>query len=117
MLVVFILSLVIAASCSQTGDDGAQKDVYAGGYSRNSLSVPVPGYWKNGDWIGLTPLDVSKDSIVYSLVVSNGDVYAGGYSTNSSDVQVPGYWKNGEWIGLTPLDVSKDSGVRLLFIY
>ena len=90
ILVVFILSLVIAASCSQTGDDRAQKDIYAGGYSRNSLDVQVPGYWKNGEWNGLTPLDVSNNSYVNSLIVSDGDIYAGGFSRNSSDVQVRG---------------------------
>ena len=70
ILVVFILSLVIAASCSQTGEDRVQKDIYAGGYSRNSSDVVVPGYWRNGDWIGLPPLDVSRDSGVRLLFIN-----------------------------------------------
>jgi len=28
----------------------------------------IPGYWKNGEWNGLTPLDASKSSSVKSLV-------------------------------------------------
>jgi hypothetical protein len=78
-------------------------DVYAAGYSTKGSIVCVPGYWKNGTWNGLSPLDATKDSMVFSLVVSGGDVYAAGYSTNSSYNLVPGYWKNGNWIGLTPL--------------
>lgn len=43
--------------------------IYAEGFSRNGSGVGVPGYWKNGVWIGLTPLDSAQDSFVYSLVV------------------------------------------------
>ena len=84
-------------------------DVYAAGCSFNSSNVEVAGYWKNGAWNGLTPLDPTKNSNATSLAVSGSDVYAAGYSQNSSSVMVPGYWKNGAWNGLTPLDATKDS--------
>ncbi len=70
----------------------------------------------NGTWTGLPPLDATKDSDVWSLVVSGSDVYAGGGSYNSSGVVVAGYWKNGTWIGLPSLDATRDSNVRSLVV-
>ena len=90
--------------------------VYAGGYCINSADVRVAGYWKNGTWVGLTPLDATKRSQVESLFVSGDDVYAGGYSVNSSDVRVAGYWKNGTWVGLTDPDPAQDSEVDSVFV-
>jgi hypothetical protein len=90
--------------------------VYAGGYSINSSDVRVAGYWKNGTWIGLTPLDATRRSTINSLVVSGGDVYAGGENRNSLGVIVPGYWKNGTWIGLTQPDPTKDGWVYSIFV-
>jgi hypothetical protein len=64
----------------------------------------MPGYWKNGTWVGLTPLPTldTKSSSVISLVISGSDVYAGGYCDDVSGKYVPGYWKNHTWVGLTP---------------
>jgi hypothetical protein len=91
-------------------------DFYAAGYSRNSSNVMVPGYWKNGAWNGLTPLDAGIDSYVYSMVLNRGDVYVGGRSNNSSNVMVPGYWENGTWVSLAPLDSARDSHVHSLVV-
>jgi len=91
-------------------------EVYAAGYSTNSSSVLLAGYWKNGARTGLSPLGATKNSYLYSLVVSGSDVYAAGYSTNSSSVLLAGYWKNGARTGLSPLDETKSSWVRSLVV-
>ncbi len=64
----------------------------------------MPGYWKNGGWVGLTPLPTldPKGSSVTSLDVVGSDIYAGGYCDDVSGKYVPGYWKNGAWVGLVP---------------
>jgi hypothetical protein len=74
--------------------------VYVAGVLRSSSDVLVPGYWKDGTWVGLTPLSESRDASANSITVSGSDVYVAGYSKNSSDVKVAGYWKNGTWVGL-----------------
>ncbi len=109
--------IVLVTGCNLSGDRGnVGPDVYAGGYSINSSDVIVPGYWKNGTWNGLPPLDATKTAWVSSLVVDGTDVYVGGYCVNSSDVRVPGYWKNGTWNGLPPLDATKDAYVLSLVV-
>ncbi|MCB1144278.1 MAG: hypothetical protein H7A24_17470 [Leptospiraceae bacterium] len=90
--------------------------VYAGGYSTNSSSVLIPGYWKNGTWTALSQLDSSKSALVKCIFVSGTDVYASGYSTNSSNVQVAGYWKNGTWTSLSQIDTSKNSSGEAIFV-
>lgn len=85
-----------------TSNEASEPVVYAGGTSMNSSGVLVAGYWKNGTWIGLTPLDATKNCKCHTLFVSGSDVYAGGENRNSLSVIVPGYWKNGAWIDLTP---------------
>ena len=103
VLIVFLVAgvIVLVSGCNLSGDRGnVGPDVYAGGACVNSSDVFVPGYWKNGTWNGLPPLDATKYARVFSLVVDGTDVYAGGRSINSSDVFVPGYWKNGTWNGL-----------------
>ena len=87
--------------------------IYAGGNSSNSSGILVPGYWKNGTWIGLPQLSPLKWAKVKSLVVSGNDVYAGGYSINSMDVWVPGYWKNGDWFELPRMTSSTGSVLSL----
>ncbi len=72
VLIVFLVAgvIVLVSGCNLNGDPGnVGPDVYAGGYSRNSSDVDVPGYWKNGTWNGLPPLDATKDAYVLSLVV------------------------------------------------
>jgi len=78
--------------------------------------VTVPGYWKNGAWVGLSPLSAAKSTGVTSLAVSGTDVYAGGYSNNASNVVVPGYWKNGTWTGLPTLSTTKNAFVTSLAV-
>lgn len=46
-----------------------QTDVWVGGNSTNASDVQVPGYWKNGVWNALEPIDVTKDSWCSSIVV------------------------------------------------
>jgi len=88
--------------------------IYAGGSSSNSSGIPVPGYWKNGTWIGLTQPSLLKWAEVRSLVVSGNDVYAGGSSSITSGIQVPGYWKNGYWVELPQLTSSTGSVLSLV---
>jgi len=90
--------------------------VYAGGYSESSSNVAVAGYWKNGSWNGLPPLNTGSESLVYSIQLSGGDVYAGGYSKTSANAAVAGYWKNGMWTALPVLDAAYDSQVFAMFI-
>jgi len=95
--------------------------VYAGGYSYNSSSVSVPGYWVDDGatnvWHGQTPLDTSKESIVMAIAVEGSDVYAAGYSTNSSGVKAPGYWLNdGAFQELEPLDSSQSCDVETIMV-
>ncbi len=113
----FLFGIFVLIGCKLSGDRGnVGPDVYAGGSCINSSDVDVPGYWKNGTWNGLPPLDVTKDAWVLSLVVDGTDVYAGGHGRNSSDVSVPGYWKNGTWNGLPPLDATKGAYVHSLVV-
>jgi hypothetical protein len=69
-------------------------DVYA------SCSHGQPGYWLNGNWVYLTPLDVGAYSQVNCLAVSGSNFSVGGYSTNSSGSTIPGYWLNGSFVSL-----------------
>ena len=110
----------LIANCSSPGggDDGGGSTsplIYAGGY-RIGPSAPIAGYWISGSWHGLTPLDVTLDSVVYSLVVAGSDVYAAGFSMIPPVVEVAGYWLNGTWHGLTPLDATNHSSVLSLIV-
>ncbi len=75
--------------------------VYYAGYSRNSSSVMVPGYWNAGAWTALSVLDSAKSGYATNSFVAGSDFYLCGYSINSSNLMVPGYWKNGTWSALT----------------
>jgi hypothetical protein len=55
------------ASCPSPAGGTPERAVPAAGISRNTSGVTVPSYWKNAIWTGLTPLDSTKDSVVYSL--------------------------------------------------
>ena len=101
-------------------------DVYAGGYiikfdpsipsEYEVASITVPGYWKNGKWVGLSVLASKKSSSVETIFVAGDDVYTGGYSTDRSNNSVAGYWKNGKWVGLSVLASKKSSTVKTIII-
>ncbi len=93
------------------------KSVYIGGYSTNSSSVQVAGYWKDGVWNALTPLDATKNSSVQFITIFEGSVYAAGFSKNSSGTNIPGYWKDGVWNELPALDPAQDSSVWSMAFY
>ena len=88
------LSLLMAILCT----------AILGCHTSAQTELSMPGYWKNGVWVGLPPLPTldPRSSSVTSLLVSGSDVFAGGYSDNSAGMLAPGYWKNGSWVGLTP---------------
>ncbi len=44
-------------------------DVYAGGACVNSSGALVAGYWKDGNWVGLTNPDDSSEAFVYELAI------------------------------------------------
>jgi len=44
-------------------------DIYLGGFKDTSSDVARAGYWKNGVWNALTPIDSREHSAVYSLFV------------------------------------------------
>lgn len=90
--------------------------VYAGGYSTTSSGIMVPGYWANGVWHRLTPLNSKKDSMVQSLFVFGTTVYAGGYCVDGDGIKVPGYWVNRTWHRLASLDPSQDSLVNSVVV-
>ena len=104
-LVITALILMASGIAKVDGDT----IVYAGGYSSDSVGVAAAGYWRNGAWVGLPPLDKRHHSYVASLVVLGTDVYAGGGSWDSQGIPVAGYWKNGTWVGLPSLDEWRDS--------
>ncbi len=92
---------------------------YVGGISATNLDgSSIPGYWRDGTWVGLPLLSPEGLSVVTSLVVDgkDRDVYAGGFSYNSSGVDVPGYWKNGSWVGLPPLEDNLSAQVYSLVV-
>ena len=74
-------------------------DVYAGGYCRNSENLMIPGYWKNGQWIGLVPGNGADTQIKYMSVKEEGAI------TTIGVIGVPGgsgataignwFWING----------------------
>jgi hypothetical protein len=100
-------------------------DVYAGGYiikfdpsipsEYEVASITVPGYWKNGKWVGLSVLASKKSSSVETIFVAGDDVYTGGYSTDRSNNSVASYWKNGKWVGLTS-NSKYDSCINSIFV-
>ena len=90
--------------------------IYIAGYSMNSSGVGVAGYWKNGVWNALPPIDVTKGSGAKSIVVSGSDVYVSGSSANSSGVYVAGYWKNGVWNALPSIDATQPSRAGCIVI-
>ncbi|MBF0441790.1 MAG: InlB B-repeat-containing protein [Oligoflexales bacterium] len=86
--------------------------VYAAGYSLNSSNVQVPGYWKNGTWTALTPIDSSQHCNVNHIKVYGTSVYAAGYCIDSNGLRIPGYWLNGTWKALTPTVSTRSAEVR-----
>lgn len=73
--------------------------VYAAGFNSDGTGNGVPGYWKNGTWVGLAP-PTGVNGLVIALAVSGSDVYAAGAYQDPTLSLVPGYWKNGTWVGL-----------------
>lgn len=116
-LVAVLLTIPLITSCEENnGTKNPGLLVYAAGFSTNSSGVMMAGYWKNGVWNELTPLDVTQHSAVNSIIVKGDDVYAGGYSRYGNDIWVPGYWKNGKWNWLIPLDAAKCSNVNAMVV-
>jgi hypothetical protein len=74
--------------------------VYAVGNVNSTSGLGLAGYWLNGTWIGLLPLDASLSAQAADIAVVGSDVYIGGYCEDSSGEQMPGYWLNGTWVGL-----------------
>lgn len=92
---------------AQSGDA-----LYAGGFQMKADGTALPGYWRNGVWVGL-PLPVPSGSAqVTCFAFSGSDVYAGGSYQSPQGWLVAGYWQNREWIALNPLKTLGDSGVR-----
>jgi hypothetical protein len=63
----FLSAIAIILSCQPATTP--PPNVYAGGSSNNSLGVELPGYWKNGAWNLLAPIDATKDSCAYGIAV------------------------------------------------
>ena len=96
-----VLPLLLAA-CPGAGATVSVRHVYAGGTSKTSAGAVMPGYWKDGDWIELTPGYEGYTTCVRGIAVSGDDVYAGGYCYSSSSPLSlePCTWKNGVWDAL-----------------
>ena len=93
-------------------------DIYAGGYAMTCSGLEKAGYWKNGKWIELKPINSKKNSSVSSITIYNGDVYAAGVCYIDSKIRSAGYWKNGEWTTLaSPDDLVNNSGVAAMVIH
>ncbi len=78
---------------------------YVVGGSGDEILLSVPGYWKNGTWVGLVngiTGDNSVSASAYGLAIMGSDIYVVGKSSgsNSDSVVKPGYWKNGTWNSL-----------------
>jgi hypothetical protein len=69
-------------------------DVYAAGCCGDNSGTTLPGYWLNGNWVGLAEPSGLTGGTVNSLVVVGGNVYAAGAIGNT-----PSYWLNGNWGG------------------
>ena len=74
-LFIALITIYLTIHCnsgsnsSESEGGSGTTDIYAGGYSTNAFNVQVPGYWKNGTWVALTPIDSAKNSYVSSIVV------------------------------------------------
>ena len=67
-IILFFL-ITVSLGCRDDENSPSMAGVYAGGYCYNSSGVIVAGYWKNGEWNGLPPLDESRSSAVTSLAI------------------------------------------------
>lgn len=91
--------------------------VYAAGHASGA-----PGYWQNGNWVGLPVPSAAKNGCsVSSLAVSGNEIYVGGWYSytqrNGHPYSAPGYWRNGTWVSLpVPLDAENGGCVSSLVI-
>ena len=111
-VLLWAFAFCLAGAANAIADDAVT--IYAAGYSVDSHGVEVAGYWKNGTWVGLTPLDTEQDAYVRALAIVGADVYAGGWS--DTNINVPGYWKNRAWVQLTPFDAADDAMVYFVVV-
>jgi len=87
-------------------------DVYAAGYYHNDPDRwNRVGYWKNGAWTELAPVDADKESGITSIAAAGGDIYVTGFCYDSSDTKLSGYWENGVWNTLSTAKYSEVSQV------
>jgi hypothetical protein len=123
--IILILCFFII-SCSSPSDDNpgqiSTSDIYIGGSSRDSNNKNIPGYWKNGTWIGLenanNTVDTKYSAYVTSLVVDGDDIYAGGYCLNSAGIEKAGYWLNGSWHSLdNSYNTANRAAVNVIVVY
>jgi hypothetical protein len=104
---IFYTTTLKAIACNTDNSSNIASAIYtkptiytcASFYSTKGRLTGTEGYWKNGTWTALTPIDSTKSSSVYSMVISGTDVYAGGTFGNSDNVS-SGYWSNGIWNAL-----------------
>lgn len=65
-----------------------------------SSGTGLPGYWRNGAWVALTPAATATTGSVETVAYDGTRVYAAGSCTLASGDTVPGYWRDGTWTAL-----------------
>ncbi|MBF0441468.1 MAG: hypothetical protein HQK54_06155 [Oligoflexales bacterium] len=91
-------------------------DIYAAGGVQNEQKIMVPGYWKNWEFVKLTPADPAKSSEAKAITVIGTNVYAAGYTKNDSGVELPVYWINGAVKALAAVGDSAKSDMEVTSI-
>lgn len=80
-------------------------DVYVAGNQHNEANIPVAGYWKNNQWVGL-PSNYRCAATTMGLsgldVFVVGKCESGDFKTGITNYV--GFWKNGVWVELKSLD-------------
>lgn len=94
----------------------AGTDIIEGGFQAQEDRLTKAGYWKNGHWVGLTPMNPAYSASVNYVTCQDKVILGGGYCLNASGNSIPGYWENGTWLPLPSGDTSKDASVTSLAI-
>jgi hypothetical protein len=100
-LLFTLTGLLFATSCKKSstttnpsGSSKTVKDVYVGGFIRNSSGKTVAAYWKNGTYNALT--DGTRNATARSVFIEGDKVYAAGYQDKAGSVlNIATYWENG----------------------